>query len=99
MYFPVDPLIPNVVCVLQYQRTHLLVHIVRVCPKVQFQKKTGIFDDGSINGIDGHILERKMGGSVYNTCSRDTAGATKRNYTTKSLQYKKEPITNLQNRV
>ena len=39
-----------------------------------------------------------MGGSVYNTCPRDTAGATKRNYTTKSLQYKKEPITNLKNR-
>jgi hypothetical protein len=27
-------------------------------------KNTGIFDDGSINGIDAHILERKMGVSV-----------------------------------
>ena len=46
MYFPVDPLIPNVVCVLQYQRTHL--RMVMVCPKVQFLKNTGIFDDVSI---------------------------------------------------
>jgi hypothetical protein len=35
-----------------------------VCSKVQVQKNTGIFDEGSINGIDGHILERKMGYSV-----------------------------------
>ena len=80
MFFPVDPLFPNVVCVLQYQQTHL--HIGTVCPKVQFQKNTGIFDDGSINGIDGHILERNMGYSVYNTSTRDTAGATQRNYST-----------------
>jgi hypothetical protein len=53
-----------------------------VCPKVHFKKNTGIFDDGSINGIDGHILERKMGYSVYNTSPRDTAGATQRNYRT-----------------
>ena len=88
MFFPVDPLFPNVVCVLQYQQTHL--HIGTVCPKVQFQKNTGIFDDGSINGIDGHILERKMGYSVYNTSPRDTAGATRRNYSTqKSVVQKK----------
>jgi hypothetical protein len=53
-----------------------------VCPKVQFQKNTGIFDDGSINGTEADILERKMGGSIKNTCLRDTAGATQRNYST-----------------
>ena len=63
MYFPVDPLIPNVVCVLQYRRTHL--YMVRVCPKIQLKKITGIFDDGRIKvqivKIKAEILEKKMG--------------------------------------
>ena len=49
MFFPVDPLIPNVVCVLQYQ----------------FKKITGIFDDGRIKvqivKIKAEILEKQMG--------------------------------------
>ncbi len=60
MFFPVDSLIPDVVCVLQYQRTHL--HMVRACPKAQF-KNTG-FDDGSIKvlkvKIEVDILENGM---------------------------------------
>ena len=67
-------------CELQDIRKRL--HMESVCPKVHFKKNTGIFDDGSINGIDGHILERKMGYSVYNTSPRDTAGATRRKYST-----------------
>ncbi len=63
MLFPVDPLLRVVVCVLQYQRTHL--HMVMVCPKVQFKKITGIFDDGRIKvqivKIKAEILEKKMG--------------------------------------
>ena len=61
MFFPLDPLIPNGVCVLQYQRTHL--HMVRACPKVQF-KNTVFFDDGSIKvlkvKIEVDILENGM---------------------------------------
>jgi hypothetical protein len=67
-------------CELQDIRKRL--HMESVCPKVHFPKSTGIFDDGSIKGIDAHILERKMGVSVKNTCPRDTAGATQRNYST-----------------
>ena len=63
MLFPVDPLFPDLVCVLQYQRTHL--HMVMVCPKVQFKKNTGIFDNGSIKvlkvKIEVEILENGMG--------------------------------------
>ena len=63
MYFPVDPLIPNVVCVFQYQRTHL--HMVMVCPKVQFKKIPVFFYDGSIKvlkvKIEVDILENGMG--------------------------------------
>jgi hypothetical protein len=46
MFFPVDPLIPNAACVLQYQQTHL--RMGTVCPKV----KMDFFDDGSKNGIE-----------------------------------------------
>ncbi len=63
MFFPVDPLIPNVVCVLQNKRTHL--HMVRACPKVQFKTKYRFFDDGSIKvlkvKIEVDILENGMG--------------------------------------
>jgi hypothetical protein len=46
MVFLVDPFGRVLVCVLQYQRTHL--HMVRVCPKVQFQKIPVFFDDSTI---------------------------------------------------
>ena len=77
IYFPVDPLLRVVVCVLQYQRTHL--HMVRVCPKVHFWKNTGIFDDGSIKvlkvKIKVEILEKWNGNVLKIQIPRDPSGA------------------------
>ena len=46
MVFLIDPFGRVLVCVLQYQRTHL--HLVSVCPKIQFKKQYRFFYDGSI---------------------------------------------------
>ncbi len=60
---------------LQYQRTHL--HMVMVCPKVQF-KNTGIFDDGSIKvlkvKINVEILEKWNGNVLKIQIPRDPSG-------------------------
>ncbi len=70
MVFPIEPMGSKLACVLQGQRTHL--HMVTVGPKVKFQKKNGIFHDGTISfikiylGRGGIVLKQKWGG-VENT--------------------------------
>jgi hypothetical protein len=75
MVFLIDPFGRVLVCVLQYQRTHL--HMVKVCPKVQFKNKYRFFDDGSIKvlkvKIEVDILEKKRE-CIENTYSPRRSG-------------------------